>query len=102
MKEFLMLLVMVLTTCSTTPATEEGIVTTYGTFTSVREEYSQFKSYDDEVWWLIDNDDIEFAPKVNKPCKITFYNNFTEDCGHDYCDCCWREDDILLKIEEIK
>ena len=59
---------------------------------------AQFKSYDDEVWWSLTFDEIGTVPKLNEPYTVSYLENGTVACECDYCDNCWREDDILLAV----
>lgn len=78
--------------------------TAIGTFTGYDFENggAQFKSYDNEIWWFLKFEELNFQPKLNIPYAITYFENDTYDCACDYCDNCWREDDIFIHIEKIK
>lgn len=99
--KLLAILVALLTMNSTSPTAEPNVVTTYGTFTAIGTEGAQFKSYDNEVWWYLEFSDIGEVPELNKPYAIAFDTNGTNDCEDVDCDCCWREDDTVKKIEKI-
>ena len=100
--KFLIALVSLLTIVSTAPTDVPNENITFGTFTHLSEDGAQFKSYDDEVWWYLQYEDIGYIPELNQPYSIIYDTNGTEYCGCDYCDNCWREDDVLKKIEKIK
>lgn len=103
MSKLIAILVSLLTTVSTTPTENKNEIITYGTFTYVNhfEQKAQFKSYDDEIWWYLDFSEIGFEPQGNVPYTITYDTNGTNSCNHTDCDNCWREDDILKKVEKF-
>lgn len=90
MTKLLAILISMITTCSIVPTENTNEKTAYGTFTYLGEEGAQFKSYDDEVWWYLDYEDIGEKPQANKPYALTYNTNDTED----------YEDDTLIKIEK--
>lgn len=74
----------------------------------------QFKSYDNEVWWLIDSLDVkrpDVELRVGGEYILTYFDNGTTK-DHYKCigkpckekdDCeCWVYDDILLDIYESR
>lgn len=67
-------------------------------------DWYQFKSYDDKVWWLLSIKDIGFMPEENKTYKLIYYNNQTTDCFdcEPKYDCeCEVYDDIFLAIHPL-
>ena len=64
-------------------------------------DWYQFKSYDNKVWWYLSVNDIGFVPEKNKTYKLIYYNNQTTDCFdcHPKYECeCEVYDDIFLTI----
>ena len=64
-------------------------------------DWYQFKSYDDKVWWLLSTKDIGFIPEENVTYRLIYYNNQTTDCFecHPKYECeCEVYDDIFLAI----
>lgn len=62
----------------------------------------QFKSYDNEVWWCLTEDDMGFVPKDGQRYIIAFYQNGTTKenhiCPEEYdCDC-YCYDDVFLGV----
>ena len=100
MTKLLTILISIITTCSVAPTENKNEKVAFGTFTYLGEEGAQFKSYDDEVWWYLEYEDIGEKPQTNKPYALTYNTNGTEECEHTDCDNCWREDDTLIKIEK--
>ena len=78
--------------------------TSIGEFIAYDEEYKSavFKSYDDEIRWVLPYWEIGFKPDLFTPYAITYYENGTTTCEHSDCDNCWREDDIFLHIQSFK
>ena len=67
-------------------------------------DWYQFKSYDDTVWWALTTEDIGFVPEANKTYTLMYYDNGTTDCIEcaEELDCeCEVYDDIFLAIKEI-
>ena len=85
--------------------------TAVGRFTSEFVEldgktYYQFKSYDDEIWWVLTKDDIGFTPELNKGYVLVFCDNGTTK-ENKSCDCipeweceCEVYDDVFVEIFE--
>lgn len=66
------------------------------------EKYYQFKSYDDEVWWCLTEEDMGFIPEAGKEYVLAYYQNGTtkdnHECPEEYeCDC-YCYDDIFLGV----
>ncbi len=64
-------------------------------------DWYQFKSYDNTVWWALTTDDIGFVPDSNKTYTLLYHDNGTTDCTE--CDekyeCeCEVYDDVFLAI----
>lgn len=62
----------------------------------------QFKSYDDEVWWCLEESEIGFIPEDGRSYALVFYQNGTtkenHTCPEEYdCDC-YCYDDIYLGV----
>lgn len=69
------------------------------------EYYFQFKSYDNEVWWCLTEEDIGFIPDRGADYMLVFYQNGTtkdnHECPEEYeCDC-YCYDDIYLGVYEL-
>ena len=68
-------------------------------------EYYQFKSYDDTVWWALTTEEIGFVPEANKEYTLVYYDNDTNaenyvcDIEKDHNCECFVYDDIFLKIK---
>ena len=65
------------------------------------DDWYQFKSYDNTVWWALTTEDIGFVPEENKAYTLIYYDNGTTDCTEcDEIDDCECEiyDDIFLAI----
>ena len=62
-------------------------------------DWYQFKSYDDTVWWALTTEDMGFVPEANKTYTLLYYDNGTTDCTE--CSECECEvyDDIFLTIK---
>ena len=60
----------------------------------------QFKSNDNEVWWMLTAEEIGFVPNVNTEYILTYDNNGTTK-GDKPCDCCECEvyDDVFISVE---
>ena len=68
----------------------------------VKAQYYQFKSYDNEVWWCLTEEDMGFIPKEGKEYVLAYYQNGTtkdnHECPEEYdCDC-YCYDDIFLGV----
>jgi hypothetical protein len=66
-------------------------------------DWYQFKSYDDTVWWALTTKDIGFVPEANKTYVLMYYDNDTTDCTEcaEELECeCEVYDDIFLGIKE--
>lgn len=64
--------------------------------------YYQFRSYDDEVWWLLTEQEIGHIPNGTDEYRLTFSNSgtFSCDCKAEY-DCeCYLYDDVFLCIKK--
>lgn len=66
------------------------------------EKYYQFKSYDNEVWWCLTEEDMGFIPEAGKEYVLAYYQNGTtkdnHECSKEYdCDC-YCYDDIFLGV----
>ena len=81
-----------------------AVTSVVGTFTAYDYDnrMAQFKSYDNEVWWSLTFDEIGDIPSLNVPYPVSYLENGTTACECDYCDNCWREDDIRLSVELTK
>lgn len=85
------------------------VTTIAGTFTSTfdsadGEEYFQFKSYNDEVWWCLAEEDMGFRPTQGKPYLLAYYDNGTRECPSEPHDCNGEEfvyDDIFLGVYDL-
>ena len=67
------------------------------------DNWYQFKSYDNTVWWALTTEDIGFTPEQNKTYTLIYYDNGTTDCTacDESLECeCEVYDDILLAIVE--
>ena len=67
--------------------------------------YYQFRSYDNEVWWCLTEDEIGFIPDSDKEYMIAYYQNETTKYNHecreeDECEC-YCYDDIFLGVYEL-
>lgn len=68
-------------------------------------DWYQFKSYDDTVWWALTAEDLGFVPEANKTYTLLYYDNGTTDCTEcaEEFECeCEVYDDIFLAVKEIK
>lgn len=88
--------------------------TVYGTFdedTFVNlegKQYYRFKSYDNEVWWCFEMDELDFVPKADITYALTYDNKGTTkenkpcDCAPEYeCECEVYDDEFVC-IEEVQ
>jgi hypothetical protein len=69
------------------------------------EDWYQFKSYDDTIWWALTTKEIGFVPEANKTYALLYYDNGTTDCTEcaEEFDCeCEVYDDIFLTIKEME
>ena len=65
------------------------------------DDWYQFKSHDNTVWWALTTDDIGFTPKADTTYTLIYYDNGTTDCTEcaKEFDCeCEVYDDIFLTI----
>lgn len=65
-------------------------------------DWYQFKSYDNTVWWALSTEDIGFTPEANKTYILSYYDNGTTDCTEcpEKFDCeCEVYDDIFLAVK---
>lgn len=65
------------------------------------EDWYQFKSHDNTVWWALTTEDIGFTPEENKTYTLIYYDNDTTDCTecNETLECeCEIYDDIFLTI----
>lgn len=67
--------------------------------------YYQFKSNDNETWWMLSAEEIGFVPNGNTEYVLTYDNNGTTK-ENKPCDCdpeldceCEVYDDVLLSVE---
>ena len=92
------------TTVSGTFCHEMNLTDTSGT----EDIYYQFRSHDDEVWWILTSDEIGHVPESNTEYNLTFY-----DCGttepYENCDCtadmdceCYLYDDVFIEISKAE
>lgn len=68
-------------------------------------DWYQFKSYDDTVWWALTTEDIGFVPEANKTYILLYNDNGTTDCTEcaEEFECeCEVYDDIFLAVKEVK
>ena len=70
--------------------------------------YYQFKSNDNEVWWLLTEEEIGHIPNGNTEYALTYDNNGTTKANKP-CDCtpeldceCEVYDDTFISIREVK
>lgn len=66
------------------------------------DDWYQFKSYDNSVWWALTTEDIGFTPEENKTYTLIYYDNGTTDCTEcaEELECeCEVYDDIFLAIK---
>lgn len=73
--------------------------------TGKQDYYFQFKSYDNEVWWVLTEEEIGFIPDRGADYMLVFYQNETtketHECPEEYeCDC-YCYDDIYLGVYEL-
>lgn len=64
-------------------------------------DWYQFKSYDDTVWWVLTTEEIGFTPEANKTYTLLYYDNGTTSCTEcaEEFECeCEVYDDIFLAI----
>lgn len=96
------------------PETESETIETTGKFYNNLEmkdingnedTYYQFKSNDNEVWWLLTEEEIGHIPNRNTEYVLTYDNNGTTK-ENKPCDCdpeldceCEVYDDVLLSVE---
>ena len=89
-----------------TEGNEIPISMAIGSFNGIDEDnYYQFKSYDDAVWWALSTEDIGFTPEANKTYVLLYYDNGTTNCTEcaEEFECeCEVYDDIFLRVEELK
>lgn len=64
----------------------------------------QFKSYDDEVWWLLTAEEIGYVPNIGEAFNLCYDDNCTTK-GNFTCDClpeweceCYLMDDTLIEV----
>ena len=62
----------------------------------------QFKSYDNNVWWCLEESEIGFRPTDGNQYALVYYQNGTtkenHECPEEYdCDC-YSYDDIFLGV----
>ena len=69
-------------------------------------QYYQFKSYDDTVWWALSENELGFKPLANKEYVLLYCNNGTTKESKP-CDCipeweceCEVYDDVFIEIYE--
>ena len=66
-------------------------------------DWYQFISYDNTVWWTLNTETLGFVPDADKTYTLFYYDNGTTDCTEcpkEY-DCeCEVYDDILLGVRE--
>ena len=63
------------------------------------DDWYQFKSYDDTVWWALTTETLGFVPEANKTYTLVYYDNGTTNCTEEF-DCeCEVYDDIFLTVE---
>lgn len=96
------------TTEATTPST---IITTHGTFhgsfdDTNGERLYQFRSYDNETWWLLTEEEIGHIPTTSDEYILTYDNGNTPVQDLTICGCdpeweceCHVYDDEFIKIE---
>lgn len=73
-----------------------------GRFTKSCDEYYQFKSYDDKVWWALTVNEIGFTPFEGRTYTLIYFDNGTTDCTEcdEKYDCeCEVYDDIFFAIK---
>ena len=64
-------------------------------------DWYQFKSHDDTVWWALTTEDIGFTPEENKTYTLIYYDNNTTECTEceKELECeCEIYDDIFFAI----
>lgn len=67
-----------------------------------KEMFYQFKSYDNEVWWCLTEEEIGFIPEEGASYLLAYYQNETtrdnHECPEEYdCDC-YCYDDLYLGV----
>lgn len=77
-----------------------------GIFKDDDRTYYQFRSYDNETWWALTEDDIGFVPSYDKEYTILYCANGTTK-DNKPCDCipeweceCELYDDVFIAIFE--
>ena len=96
------------------PETESETIETVGKFynnldmkdiNGNEDTYYQFKSNDNETWWLLTEEEIGHIPNENTEYVLTYNNNGTTK-ENKPCDCdpeldceCELYDDVLLSVE---
>ena len=70
--------------------------------------YYQFRSNDDQVWWLLTETEMGFVPDYNTEYTLTYDNNGTTK-ENKSCDCkpeweceCEVYDDVFINIKTVK
>lgn len=81
----------------------------YSTFIGVDNKgntsaYYQFKSNDNEVWWILTEKELGFIPQSNTEYSFAYSDNGTIK-GDKVCDCsedceCYMYDDVFIGIKE--
>lgn len=59
----------------------------------------QFRSYDNEVWWLLTAEEIGCVPSEGKTYNLKYDDKGTTSCTHSDCEC-YLYDDVFLGISE--
>lgn len=67
--------------------------------------FYRFKSYDNEVFWCLEEKDMSFIPINGKPYILAYYQNgttkYNHTCPKEYeCDC-YCYDDVFLGVYEL-
>ena len=67
------------------------------------DDWYQFISYDNTVWWTLDTETIGFVPDADASYTLFYYDNGTTDCTdcpEEYECECEIYDDIFLGLKE--
>lgn len=103
MKKAALLVLCGLTAFTLTSCTTETTGKFHGDFMAtdtngIEEKYYQFRSNDDEVYWLLTESEIGFVPKANEEYTLVYDNNGTTKCNCDVECECYLYDDIFVEI----
>ena len=118
MKTLITILITLILTCNTTPKQETSIISTEGRFHGELDlfdskentnTYYQFRSDDNEVWWLLTESEIGHIPNTTDKYIITYDNGGTPEQDLSICGClpeweceCHKYDDDFISIRRIE